>query len=346
MPLDLDDPNVVERLVRYDDLEPGELAALERDPRAAALLARLRSVDRHLRAAGAGDAVTDDSVTDEELYAFGGGPGAEPLEPARAAEVRRHLAIHPEERAWVASLGAHPPSPIIAETLAPEPSPAHERARMRDGALARELRGPRIPAWMAWTPLAAAALVAAMALGGSEPRGVLAGGLPDSPLLRSGARGPLLFPRGRVLAPPIGATAFATRPIFEVPAREGVDAYGFELARLGAEAGAFGAAEVLWRHEGPAPNAAGPPLSPGSYEWRAWLVEGGVERGLGARTFRVVEGPRDLTAAAVGGPSDDAAAIREDVCELHAAGYLTDARHRARALPGSDARDDYLRRSR
>ena len=341
MPLDLDDPNVVERLVRYDDLEPHELAELERDPRAAALIARFRSVDRHLHAAAA-----DDAVTDDELYAFGGGPGAEALEPARAAEVRRHLAAHPEERAWVDSLGAHPPSPIIAETLAPASGHGPGPASAHGEAPSIGRRGPRIPAWMAWTPLAAAALVAAMALGGNEPRGVLSGGLPDSPLRSSGARAPLLFPRGRVLAPPVGATSYATRPVFEVSARQGVDAFGFELARVGAETGAFGAAEVLWRHEGPVPNAAGPPLSPGSYEWRAWAVEGGVERGLGALTFRVVEGPRDLTAAAVGGPSDAPAAIREDVCELHAAGYLTDARHRARALPGSDARDDYLRRSR
>ncbi|MEL6714627.1 MAG: hypothetical protein AAFP86_12675, partial [Planctomycetota bacterium] len=343
--VDLDDPRVVERILRYDDLDPAELAALERDPRARQLLDQLRSVDRFLHA-GAPDA----APAPEELYAYGKGPGAAPSEGAHDADTRRWLAAHPEEAAWTESLEEQPPSPVFAEALAPgAPDPEVHQHRTENAASAGHERPRaipftprprrRTPAWLAWTPLAAAALLVAMALGGDGERGVMAGGLPDSPLLRSASEAPLLFPRGRVVAG--DGALFAAAPVFEIAPQLRATDYRIEVRQLPIGASAFEPGRVVWTETSSAAVLIGPALEPGRYEWSARATVDGIDVDLGARSFSVVAAGSAATAAADGEVSDPTA-VRADVRALHAAGFVTDARHRARALPPGEERDDYL----
>ena len=99
----------------------------------------------------------------------------------------------PRRRAHRARLGRH-----SAPTAA---SPAHprspRRARARPPHRSRGLPAPlrlvgrsASRAWVAWTPLAAAALILAMAFGGGVRPTVLEGGLPRSPIVR-GDRAPV-----------------------------------------------------------------------------------------------------------------------------------------------------------
>lgn len=197
---------------------------------------------------------------------------------------------------------------------------------------------PRTAAWMRWAPAAAAALVLGMVLG---PKGsVLAaeGALPESPILRSASSTPLLFPRGRVLAPVDGLETFAARPLFEVSAVEGADRYRFELRRN--DGGAFDQGEVVWAAESSSRNATADRLSAGTFEWSAWATVDGVERSLGSLSFAVL--PPEQAWLLESAAGTDARTASDDVRFLHAAGFLTDARRRARDLAPGEARAAYL----
>ncbi|MEM1450063.1 MAG: hypothetical protein AAGI22_13185 [Planctomycetota bacterium] len=338
----LDDPRTVETLARYDEASADELAALEKDPRAAQILERLKEADRWLAASLEGADAADETaaVTPEELYDYGGGPGATALDPERRKAVKAHLLEHPEEAALVRTLDRPIPSPIEFEPTEPRESRIRALRRI-PGVASVPSPGTRpVPTWLAWGPLAAAALILAMFLGGDARQNALGGGLPESPVLRSAQSEALLFPRSRVLAPVEGATTYASRPLFEVTPIDGATEYRFEL-RGGAD-GAFEEGVVVWTATAMSPFASSFPLEEGAYSWSAWARVDGLERSLGALTFHVVmPSPGDILRSAAGVESDSGSA-REDVRRLHAAGFLTDARHRARALPPGEDRARYL----
>lgn len=347
----LDDPRAVETLVRHDEASAEELSALEKDPSTARVLDRLREADRWLFSAlegndaslGADLAPTTraDEVSAEELYDYGAGPGATELDPERRAVVEAYLADRPEEAAWVQGLSRPVPAPLAFEPLTPNEE--HIRAlRSIPGPTAPTAASPlrRAPAWLTWAPLAAAALVLAMALGGEGRRNALDGGLPDSPVLRSTQIHTVLFPRGRVLAPVEGATTYASQPLFEVTPVEGATEYRFEL-RVGV-VGAFDEGDVVWSATTTTPIATASALAPGAYAWHAWARVDGLERSLDMLSFTVVEPARSDILRSAAGVAPDARSTREDVRLLHAAGFLTDARHRARTLPPGADRAKYL----
>ncbi|MEM9381144.1 MAG: hypothetical protein AAGB93_14425 [Planctomycetota bacterium] len=336
----LDDPRTVETLARYDEASADDLAALEKDPRAAHILERLKAADRWLALSLEEADTSPPAVTAEDLYSYGGGPGAAPLDADRRAAVDAHLGEHPEEAALVRALDGPIPAPLDYEPS--EPTESRIRALRRiPGIAPRTATGTRpVPAWLAWGPLAAAALILAMVLGGDARRGALGGGLPDSPVLRSAQSEALLFPRSRVLAPVEGATTYASLPLFEVTPVRGATEYGFEV-RGGAE-GAFEEGEIFWRGTSMVPHATGRALEEGAYSWSAWARVDGLKRSLGTLAFHVVmPRPADILRSAAGVASD-AGSTREDVRRLHAAGFLTDARQRARALPPGEDRARYL----
>lgn len=382
--IDLDDPAVVEDLVRYDDLDRAALARFEADPSARVVLDLLRRADAEL----ARGAPEEFEFSAEELYDHGAaGRDAAEFDPARARSIGRYLAARPElmaatsavadaplerEASFGESLGwpatvdelpdgdrelarrimdtapAHPvlpPLAVGATAAAAEPPAAVGAAADQPAgpASAAATPAPRGPGWLAWAPLAAAALVAAMALGGEPRRGAHDGGLPSSPLLRSGAEAPLLFPRGRVAHSP-SPNAWCNRPLFEVAPVTAAAGYRFSLMRLPENASVFDEGTELWRTDSTLPMATGPALEPGRYEWQATALINGLERPLGRKAFSVVTVAAPAVLAAAGAdPSIAEDEVRLEVRTLHAAAFLTDARHRARALEPSEERADYLR---
>ena len=324
----LTDSVTVETLVRYDELDGAARERLQSDPRARAAIAHLERADRWLEYL----AQTSGPAPDAELlYDVGDGPGALPVDEGDRARVAEHLVGAPTERGWVDALRRQPPPPLVLDPLdeiehdlpiAREDSPAPLRVVGRSASRA----------WVVWTPLAAAALILAMALGGGMRPTVLEGGLPRSPIVRGDrAPGPL-FPRGRVLA----GGSFAASPRFEMAQPERASAARIELRALESDgADPFEEGRLLWSQ--PASEAA-PALVAGRYEWAAFATVDGIEVELGRETFRVVAGNPALLGAATGGEEE----ARTDVVMLHAAGFLTDARRRARDLAPGDERRQYL----
>ena len=374
-----EDEAALEAIARFDELEEERLAELVSNPAARQILNRLREVDRWLESAVEANQAGDTSVTADDLYRFGRGRGAEPLSDLRQKEVEAYLDEHPEEARWTAALSD--PIPVPLEVSEPvtrrwpvSPAPSQEdtaqaitahadttpgTAEHTAGAARPSIRPvedlggartePRVPAslsrskpraaaWMRWAPAAAAALVLGMVLG---PKGsVLAaeGALPESPILRSASSTPLLFPRGRVLAPVDGLETYAARPLFEVSPVEGADRYRFELRRN--DGGAFDQGEVVWAAESSSRNATADRLSAGTFEWSAWATVDGVERSLGSLSFAVL--PPEQAWLLESAAGTDARTASDDVRFLHAAGFLTDARRRARDLAPGEARAAYL----
>lgn len=329
----LADGATVETIVRYDELGETERAALEADPRVRAALVHLERAERWLDArSGSTGAVP----TAEMLYDVGGGPGAQPVDEDDRARVEEHLVHSQTERTWVDTLRRQPPPPLILDPLDEEAeAPTAERAAEPRTQPLRLVTPGASRAWMAWTPLAAAALLLAMALGGRVRPTVLDGSLPRSPIVRGDrAPGPL-FPRGRVLA---GGT-FAASPTFELVAPLGASATRVELRALDSDgADPFETGRLLWSQDAEGGTTDAPALVAGRYEWIAFATVDGIESELGGETFRVVAGNPALLNAATGAAEE----ARADVVRLHAAGFLTDARRRARDLPAGDERERYL----
>lgn len=353
--------------MRYDEASPEDLALLEREPGAAAVLAKLREVDAQLESGafrmGATGPMgsTGNVVSSEALFAFGHGE----LAQDEAEVVREHLAQTPQESAWVEALRSSPPpatltwdAPDAGDTgnigdndtevdaeaspiLAGPGSQSVPSVGKTDEAHSK----PNFPSWLAWTPLAAAALILAMAIGGTGQRSVLDGGLPNSPIMRSAATNTLLFPRGRVIASTATVRTYASNPLFEVSPVEGASHYGFELRKVTGQ-NAFAEGEVVWESTAASHEASAPELAPGKYTWTATAEVQGIDRVLGSLSFTVVPAravDRALFVRAATGQSVTMPGIlREDIRRLHASGFLTDARSKARALPQGEERDRYL----
>ncbi|QDV09023.1 hypothetical protein Poly30_45790 [Planctomycetes bacterium Poly30] len=379
-------PSTIETLVRFDELDSDAIARLSGDPSTSRVLQQLRAADDYLHSQLFRDRFSGSrkelravpaSVPAESLFAFGRGE----LDATEAGVVREHLEQVPEEKSWVESLRESPPpatltwdaidpqeeievsSPILAgpgsnagiDLLT---TSENETPYARVGYTTGEKRRS-IPGWVTWTPLAAAALVLAMAIGGNERRSVLDGGLPNSPIFRSAGTEALLFPRGRVIDSTTAVTTYASEPLFEVTPVKGASQYRFELRDVTRQ-GAFAEGEVLWEGVAPTHQATAPPIHAGSYVWRASATVNGIDRDLGSLSFTVVPAtavdrslvvraalsPKEAALSPKEGASEEQATmpriLREDIRRLHASGFLTDARAKARALPPGKDRDEYL----
>lgn len=361
-----EDEASLEAIARFDELEEDRLAELVSNPAAKQILERLREVDRWLESAVSGNDATE--VSADELYRFGRGRGAEPLSDLRHREVAAFLEEHPEEARWTEKLSEPIPAPLdvtpprsFPPVHLPRPqgsTPSIQPVEELPGPSASVTKGPthravgahasgqgrraprRIAPWMAWIPVAAAALVITMVLDPSGTTNAMEGGLPESPVLRSASSTPLLFPRGRVLAPVDGLETYSTRPLFEVAAVEGAERYRFQL-RLNA-GGAFDAGDTVWEAESTSRSATADRLQAGAYEWSAWAAVNGVERSLGTLSFVVMAADDAALIQCASGADAEPGSTREDVRRLHSAGYLADARFRARDLAPGEDRAAYL----
>lgn len=329
--LEPDDLQAHEILARWDELSPAGLERLERQPRWAQRLDRLRRAERWLAGpAGFAERIPkpdeDPCPPADELYDFGRGPGYRPLTVERRHAIETHLERCASCEASVETLELSPPLPLelggegVPEPTAPSLRPARPRPRFG----VRHL-----------VPLAAALLVAWVAfgrLGGAPERGPF-----ETPLLRGEAPDALLFPRGPVLAAEAGApwSLFAAAPVFELTAIDGASRYWVVLQRH--DGGAFAEGDAIARVEGPEPLlACESALAPGFYTWTAWAEIDGLDRLLGAHDFQVVEAGSLWAELADMSPE-------QAVERLQRARFWSDARALARRLPPSAERDAILR---
>ncbi len=333
-------PATIETLVRFDEATTSELAAIEEDAQSAAVLRKLRSADAYLESGQMMTAPKTSDMPAEQLFAFGQGE----LNAQEADVVREHLEESPQEKQWVDALRASPPPATLTWDAIDDDEGAHETTPVLAGPGSRAA-SKGLPGWIAWTPLAAAALILAMAIGGSGPRSVLDGGLPHSPVTRSAAAEGLLFPRGRVIAATPGIPTYASQPLFEVTPVDGATQYHFVLRDVSAQS-AFSQGTVVWESRSASHQATAMALSAGSYVWSASAKVHNIERDLGTLSFTVMPAAaveRALVVRAATVQRDKTPSmLRDDIRRLHASGFLTDAREKARSLPAGKDRDEYL----
>jgi len=333
-----DDPRADALLTRWDELSPERLAQLEAHPAFGARLARLRLAEDWLGRGLAARRSREGAVPrPEELYDFAGGPSAGEPRPAlgvdRRRAIERHLDAAPREAAWVAGLKRRPPAPLLYD--APTLFEPRTDLRAVDAHEAEDdaEETPRLHTLGRWLPLAAAALV--LALGVTFVRQNRAQfALPLAATLRGALAEPLHFPRGLVLGAPEGAVGlFAREPRYELQAVPGAASYRVELRRH--TGSAFDPGVVEWSTTTSGPELIGPPLSEGHYAWEAFATVDGLERSLGTQSFHVVHDGAKLA-------QFSKESLVGQVHSLADAGYLTDARHRARLLPAGPERDRFL----
>lgn len=316
----LADASLREQLCRWDELPPSELARLERDPATAAALARLRDLETQLEDNTPADPPCPDA---DELYSYGRGPGATPLDAARQHRIREHLLCCAPCASCVRTLRYAPPPPLSFDPLELDSSGSrHRLTRLWERESASLLR---------WAPLAAAAAVLVM-VGTNFGSHDDAGSWPSFATMRGEESATLRFPRGPVLSGALGA--WASDPIFELAPLEPGKSYRIELFRT--DGSAFDEGESIW--QGESTNHEIPlrrPLTPAHYTWRASLIGDGLIRPIGTMDFEV-RNDLDLVRALM---------LRHGVAALellHGEGYLTDARRAARDEPDSPERDAYL----
>lgn len=328
-------------LLHWDELDETSRRALSSHPlhgrRLDALQLAEAWLEDHLEAdappavAGCPDA--------EELYDYARGPGARPLAADRRAQLDRHLVRCRPCESSARSLAMRPPAPI-EDLPSPQGLDAVDRELVRRLAAPIPVANPAgRPALLRWAPLAAAAsLVAVAAIGWNDEARP---SLPEVEPVRGLESGALASPAGPVLSVPRDA-ATALLPagatvVFELAPREGATRYAAQVYLL--SAGALDAGELVRDLSGKDANLGTLQLPPGRYSWRAFATVDGLDVDLGAREFEVVED------AALVASLDGADAVRA-IAVLHDAGFRSDARRLARALPPGEERDRYLDASR
>jgi len=344
-------PELAAALLRWDEAEGARRRELERHasacPSCGPELELLRRAEAWLVAQGPGRARPCPSS--EELYDYGRGPGARPLDGEVRERIRDHLVLCRECDGLVATLAMAVPPPLEE----PEATAASV-LEMPRGEAARRRSRLRLLAPLA----AAAALILAVVwwretFAGGPGEGIpLASAIryPEPPLLRGDTPGELHFPRGRLLwlEGEGGAQGrlFAD-PIFELAPREEASAYrATVLAHTG---GAFEAGSALGTLEASSPvlipdEELLAALRPGHYTWEAWSVENGLDVPLGRRDFDVVadaELAREIAEASELPAAEAATRILSLLVEK---GHDGDARAFARSLPASSERDEFLER--
>ena len=329
---------VIERLLRFDELSEQELAELEMDPAAKDHLHRLQLAEAWLTEPFTAEEDLNESScpSPEELFDYGQNMATMQLSNRQKVELSEHLESCGECSSLIATLAERPPSPLIfVDSPAPqtqeEPAP---RPRSTRDHLARrpellESAGAR------HVPLLVAASLLAVLLVSGWPKSVLGKGpssFPSPSIMRGSGALPLISPRNLVLArTPGSSTTPALNGLhFETRAYPGAVSYEFEIFQ-----GSGSALENDRDREtviGPRVQA-GPelllatPLPAGRYSWKATAVlESGGRRELGELDFRVITDENLEDELMRLGTSIEA------VERLHWGHYHADARMMTRAL--------------
>ena len=336
---------IVERLLRFDELDEGELAELQRDPATRVQLHRLQLAEAWLTEPS--QRLEEPSSEErgcpsaEELFEYGQQVEPTRLGITRQVEVAEHLRSCPECEALVGTLADRPPSPLIVvdnpmpeSTPTPQPRPRSSRER-------RLARGPRPPprTGRRHVPfLVAASLLAVFMLSGwpSSVLGKGTDGFPSPAAMRGNTAQRLVSPKDLVLArsKDLPGLPRLSDVVFEVRPERGNTRYDVYVYQGHSSALVDPEERMLLYHitgSEPSLHLAGP-LPTGRYSWEAWSVSelDGTPRRLGEANFNVVHNP-GLEQALLhkgGGVS----AVRH----LHENNFIADARALARDLVGRE----------
>jgi len=337
---------IIERLLRYDELEEAELAELEADPSVRTELHRLQLAEAWLTEPSPAEESNVEALADsspcpsaEDLFDFGQKLEPTALEISRQVELAEHIETCAECAGLVAKLANRPPSPLIVvdsplPEARPEPAP-----RPRSSRAIRRARGPRPvkrPGLRHVPFLVAASLLAVLVLSG-WPSSVLGKEPSQFPNLRGTSSQRLVSPRNFVLSrstdlpglPRLSDLVFEVRPE-PGPARYDVFIYTREetLNNDPILYDKITSSEPTLRLPGPLPE--------GRYSWNAIATPAvsGIPRDLGHSDFRVIA-DRGL----------EEALMKEgetvEAVEILAENYLSDARALARHLVLMDKCNQY-----
>ena len=330
--------DVARKLAYWDDLQNGELAELETHAVRCAVCGPRLSILKRAQEVLESTRAPEGCPPAEDLYDFGRGPGHQPLAAERLSEIQGHIVHCQDCRAHLATLESRPPLPL-------DLSPAVEAAHV----------GPRRRLWIA--PLTAAAGLLAAALiwevarrpsaaaeTGPEVAVAATGHVyPEKTTVRGIHDGPLVFPRGAVLASADGGPHFGLK--FEMLAEEGASEYRVKLYRQTDDVFVPGELISVFRHTGPglvAPASLSAQLTPGGYTWEAWCVVDGLDKSLGRLDFDVISDPELLARLAILERLEEPQRGTSILTLLHGHHLETDLRAFAGTLPPSDDRDRFL----
>ncbi|MCK6447580.1 MAG: hypothetical protein L6Q99_14405 [Planctomycetes bacterium] len=348
--------DLADEIIRWDELPRPRRLELENHAATCAscgpALDLVRRAERWLASHGA----ATECPTADELFDYGGGPGATSLSAARHDAIELHVRACAECRGFVETLAVRPPVPLIVSAASDErssaPPPTAAKPALAPAATtasrderARATFAPR-RAWFAFAAAAAVLLALgvlwrALDSGAAGSNAAGKGLFPAEDVLRGGGDELLYYPRGAVLARQGAAWhEFA----FELAPRERASSYRIVVRRYDADPLAPGAEIARWTSPTASSTRPADAFGPGRYAWEAWAEVDGLDVRLGAQDFEVREDARVERALDAALALEGDARIREVLALLHREGYLGDARAFARTLPQSAERDAYLAR--
>ena len=328
---------IIERLLRFDELSKDELSELEGDPSALDHLHRLQLAEAWLTEPFSLDEDIDESScpSAEDLFDYGQNMASLQLSNRQKVNLAEHIESCDECSALVATLTERPPSPLIVvdsptphARQEPTPRPRSTQSRLAKRPSVLEPSGARHVPF-----LVAASLLAVLVVSG-WPKSVLgksSSSFPSPSIMRGQGALPLISPRNLVLArtqdsslePQLNGLHFETRPYL------GAASYEFEIFEgSGPALQDSNQRESLYRKVQSTPEIfLATPLSVGRYSWSALAVlESGERVPLGELDFRVIKDEHLEDELRRLGPSVEA------VRRLDWGHYHADARMLTRAL--------------
>ena len=328
---------IVERLLRFDELSADELTELEMDPAAKDHLHRLQLAEAWLTEPFSIEEGHDECScpSPEELFDYGQSMTAMQLSNRQKVELSDHIESCDECSSLIATLAERPPSPLIVVD-SPAPQAEEERAprprSTRDHLARRPV--PLESASARYVPLLVAASLLAVLLVSGWPKSVLGKGpssFPSPSIMRGSSALPLISPRNLVLARTTDSSAtqalkglhFETRPY---PGAESYEFEIFEGTGSALENERDRVKKGLLKSSTPEITYT-ESLAVGRYSWKATAVLAtGGKRELGELDFRVIEDEN------LEGELKRLGTSVEAVERLHWGHYHADARMMTRAL--------------
>ncbi len=296
---------IIERLLRFDELSEDELTELGMDPSALDHLHRLQLAEAWLTEPFSLDEDLDANScpSAEELFDYGQNTVSTQLSNRHKVELSGHIESCDECSALVATLTERPPSPlIVVDSPAPQakqeptPRPRSTRTRSAKPRLARR-PNPLERSGARHVPLLVAASLLAVLVVSGWPKSVLGkspSSFPSPSIMRGQGAMPLISPRNLVLArtqelspeSQLNGLHFETRPYL------GAVGYEFEIyERSGAALQDNSQRESRYKKVQSTPDLfLATPLPVGRYSWTALaMLESGERIELGELDFRVIK---------------------------------------------------------
>ena len=290
---------IVERLLRFEDLSEDELAEIQANPSAQDQLHRLQLAEAWLTEPFSSEEAEEECScpSAEDLFDYGQKLSSMDLSNRRKVELAEHLEQCPECSSLIATLAERPPSPLIVVD-SPLPTPRQEPTfSPRSSKRTLLAKRPRAlePSGARHVPfLVAASLLAVLVVSG-WPKSVLgksSPGFPSPSIMRGSSALALISPRNLVLArtqesslsPQLNGLPFETR------AYPGAVSYEFNVFERGGSSLENNAQRASYSTmvESSPETILATHLPVGLWSWTAEAtLESGEIKALGELDFRV-----------------------------------------------------------